>query len=225
MKLLDGPRKEPSKAVTSLVVLIHGYGANGADLIGLADALAPWLPGAAFVAPDAPEPLPDFGFGGRQWFPLTFRDPGELWRGVSLAGPVLDRFLDSELERYRLPPNRLALVGFSQGTMMALHVGLRRRTAPAAIVGYSGMLVGPSGAPPETMREEIRARPPVLLVHGDADEVIPVEALFFSAQALSSLEVPAQWHLSHGIGHGIDGEGLRHGGLFLARAFGLPYPA
>jgi len=215
MKLLDGPRKEPSKAVTSLVVLIHGYGANGADLIGLADALAPWLPGAAFVAPDAPEPLPDFGFGGRQWFPLTFRDPGELWRGVSLAGPVLDRFLDSELERYRLPPNRLALVGFSQGTMMALHVGLRRSSGPAAIVGFSGVLAGP-----EHLVSTIKARPPVQLIHGELDDVIPVEAIHLTREALAAAHVPVEWHIRPGIGHQIDPGGLRMAAHLLAQMLG-----
>ena len=224
-RLIDGPRLAArSGATRQLVVFLHGYGADGNDLIDIGRQWQRWLPDAAFVSPHAPEPC-GMSPMGRQWFALTFRDPDERWRGVNHAAPALDAFLDAELARHGLTEDRLALVGFSQGTMMALHVGLRRRTAPATIVGYSGMLVGPSGAPPETMREEIRARPPVLLVHGDADEVIPVEALFFSAQALSSLEVPAQWHLSHGIGHGIDGEGLRHGGLFLARAFGLPYPA
>lgn len=224
-RLIDGPRLAArSGATRQLVVFLHGYGADGNDLIDIGRQWQRWLPDAAFVSPHAPEPC-GMSPMGRQWFALTFRDPDERWRGVNHAAPALDAFLDAELARHGLTEDRLALVGFSQGTMMALHVGLRRRTAPAAIVGYSGMLVGPSGAPPETMREEIRARPPVLLVHGDADEVIPVEALFFSAQALSSLEVPAQWHLSHGIGHGIDGEGLRHGGLFLARAFGLPCPA
>src|SRR5690606_33255080 len=162
MKLLDGPRKEPSQPVTSLVVLLHGYGANGADLIDLADALAPALPGTAFVAPDAPEPFPEVGLGARQWFPLTFRDPGELWRGANLAGPVLDRFLDADLERYRLAPNRMALVGFSQGTIMALHVGLRRSAAPAAIVGFSGLIAGA-----EHLSGTVKSRPPVQLIHGE----------------------------------------------------------
>ena len=116
-----------------------------------------------------------------------------------------------------LPPSALALVGFSQGTMMALHVGLRRAVAPAAIVGYSGMLVLKGDTDVEGYQPQVRARPPVLLIHGDADELIPAQALFHSAQALSALDVPAEWHMSPGIGHGIDHEGLRHGGEFLAR--------
>jgi phospholipase/carboxylesterase len=158
---------------------------------------------------------------GRQWFGLTFRDPDERWRGVNSAAPVLERFLDAELERRKLPASALALVGFSQGTMMALHVGLRRAAAPAAIVGYSGMLVLPAEAVTDALAGEIRSRPPVLLVHGDRDDLIPAQALFQAAQGLSELGVPTEWHLSAGIGHGIDGEGLRHGGEFLARRLGI----
>jgi len=131
----------------------------------------------------------------------------------------LQRFLDSELERHKLPPSALALVGFSQGTMMALHVGLRRAIAPAAIVGYSGLLVVPPDNEIETLTAEIKSRPPVLLVHGDSDDVIPAQALFRATQALAALGVSVEWHLSAGVGHGIDGEGLRHGGEFLARRF------
>jgi phospholipase/carboxylesterase len=154
---------------------------------------------------------------GRQWFPLTFRDPDERWTGVNAAAPALNRFLDAELARRKLPASALALVGFSQGTMMALHAGLRRPTAPAAIVGYSGLFVLPSNAEPAAVAGEIKSRPPVLLVHGDQDDLIPVEALFHATQALAALEVPTEWHISGGIGHGIDQEGLRHGGEFLAR--------
>jgi phospholipase/carboxylesterase len=154
--------------------------------------------------------LPGAGFGGLQWFPLTFRDPGEYWRGVSQAGPIVDRCLDAELGRYRLPPTRLALVGFSQGTMLALHVGLRRGTAPAALIGYSGMLAGP-----EHLAADLRCRPPILLVHGAEDDVIPVEALHFSREALAQAGLALEWHERAGLGHGIDPAGLALGGDFL----------
>ena len=149
--------------------------------------------------------------------PLTFRDPNERWTGVNAAAPILDAFLDAELKRRNLPPSKLALVGFSQGTMMSLHVGLRRAVPPAAIVGFSGMLVVPEDVDPERFAGEIRARPPVLLVHGDQDQLIPVQAVFHAAQGLSALDLSVEWHISAGIGHGIDQEGLRHGGEFLAR--------
>jgi phospholipase/carboxylesterase len=217
---LDGPRLEPrSGAARRLVVFLHGYGADGNDLIDIGRAWQDLLPDTAFVSPHAPEPCGQAPMG-RQWFPLFTRSPNERWEGVNDAAPLLQRFLDTELARHRLPPSALALVGFSQGTMMALHVGLRRAAPPAAIVGYSGVFVLPEDTEPEAVTDEIVARPPVLLVHGTQDELIPVQALFQSAQALAALAVPVEWHLSAGIGHGIDQEGLRHGGAFLARRFG-----
>jgi phospholipase/carboxylesterase len=216
---LDGPRLSPrSGAPRQLVVFLHGYGADGNDLIEIGRAWQQLLPQAAFVSPHAPEPCGQAPVG-RQWFALTFRDPNERWVGANKAAPLLERFLDAELARQQLPPSALALVGFSQGTMMALHVGLRWAAPPAAIVGYSGLLVLPPDGSPETLAADVRSRPPVLLVHGDQDELIPVEALFQGSQALAAVGVPVEWHLSAGIGHGIDPEGLRHGGEFLARCF------
>src|SRR6202050_3889502 len=214
---LDGPRLSPrSGAARQLVVFLHGYGADGNDLIELGRAWKNLLPPAAFVSPHAPEPCGQAPTG-RQWFALTFRDPNERWIGVNKAAPLLQRFLDAELGRHKLPASALALVGFSQGTMMALHVGLRRTTAPAAIVGYSGLLVLPPDVDAEALAAEIKSRPPVLLVHGDQDDLIPAEALFQATQGLAELGVPVEWHLSAGVGHGIDPEGLRAGGEFLAR--------
>ena len=214
---LDGPRLEPrAGAARQLVVFLHGYGADGNDLIDIGRAWQGLLPQAAFVSPHAPEPCGQAPVG-RQWFPLTFRDPNERWVGANKAAPVLEHFLDAELKRCNLPPSALALVGFSQGTMMALHVGLRRAVAPLAIVGYSGLLVLSPDGDPQKFAAEIKSRPPVLLVHGDRDELIPAQALFQATSGLAALEVPVEWHLSKGVGHGIDQEGLRHGGEFLAR--------
>lgn len=219
MAELNGPRIEPrSGKARQLVVFLHGYGADGNDLIEIGRAWAGLLPDAAFVSPHAPRPCGQAPMG-REWFPLTFRDPNERWIGVNAAAPVLNAFLDAELARRQLPPQALALVGFSQGTMMSLHVGLRRGVAPAAIVGYSGMLVVPEDVDPEKFAGEVRSKPPVLLIHGDRDDLIPVQALFHAAQGLAALEIPAEWHISQGIGHGIDQEGLRQGGEFLARHF------
>jgi phospholipase/carboxylesterase len=217
---LDGPRLAPqSGAAQQLVVFLHGYGADGNDLIDIGRAWQQYLPHAAFVSPHAPEACGQAPVG-RQWFALTFREPTERWIGVNKAAPLLDRFLDAELTRHGLPPSALALVGFSQGTMMALHVGLRRAVPPAAIVGYSGLFVVPEDLDPAAFAAEIKSRPPVLLIHGDRDDLIQPEALFQGTQGLSALGVPVEWHLSAGIGHGIDAEGLRHGGEFLARRFG-----
>lgn len=214
---LDGPRIEPrAGAARQLVVFLHGYGADGNDLIDIGRAWQSLLPHAAFVSPHAPHPCGQSPMG-REWFPLTDRAQSERWRGVQSAAPILDHFLDAELKRRNLPPSALALVGFSQGTMMALHVGLRRATAPFAIVGYSGLLVTDPNVQPDALKAEITARPPVLLIHGDSDDLIPPQALFLATNGLAALGVPVEWHLSAGIGHGIDQEGLRQGGEFLAK--------
>ena len=216
---LTGPRLAPkSGPARQIVVFLHGYGADGNDLIEIGRAWAAWLPHAAFVSPHAPRACGQAPMG-REWFPLTFRSPTERWDGCNMAAPALDAFLDAELARHKLPPSALALVGFSQGTMMSLHVGLRRAAPPAAIVGYSGMLILEGDTDVEGYKPQIRARPPILLVHGDRDELIPIDALFHSTNALAELEVPVEWHISAGFSHEIDPEGLRQGGDFLARRF------
>lgn len=225
MTPLDGPRLPPKSGhARQLVVFLHGYGADGHDLIEIGRQWQAWLPDAAFVAPNAPERSMQSPTG-RQWFELTLRDPDERWRGVQKARPALDAFLDAEIGRHGLPDGKVALVGFSQGTMMALHAGLRRPRPLAAILGYSGMLVGPEHLGEVTGRTPPVAAPPMLLVHGDADQTIPLDALFQATDDLGRAGLACQWHLSLGVGHGIDSAGLRHGGLFLVRSFGLPFPS
>ena len=216
MAQLDGPRigTKTGAKPRQLVVLLHGYGADGKDLIEIGRQWQAILPDAAFVAPNAPEPCGQAPMG-KQWFPLTMRDPDERWIGVNKAAPTLDAFLDAELASAGLDDGKLALVGFSQGTMMALHVGLRRPKAPAGIVGFSGMLVGPEHLEPQP------APPPVLLTHGSDDQVIPADAMFMTAEGLAEAGVPAQWHLSVGVAHGIDGPAMTHAALFLATGFGI----
>src|SRR5579863_8072410 len=171
---LSGPTKSPSRApATHLVVLVHGYGADGQDLIGLAQHWQSLLPAVAFAAPNAPTRVP--GGAGYQWFPISRIDPHEMRKGVEAATPMLEDYLDAELARLGLPPERLALAGFSQGTMLSLHLGLRRKVRPAAIVGFSGLLAG--AVPPGDI-------PPILLTHGDSDSVIPPQAMFLAASQL-----------------------------------------
>lgn len=215
MTRLDGPRLPPAAggAADSLVVLLHGYGADGNDLIGLADYWSAALPSTAFVAPHAPQACV-MAPAGRQWFPLTMRNPDEYWTGVNAAAPDLDGFLDDELRRHNLTGDRLALVGFSQGTMLALHVGLRRKVAPAVIVGYSGLLAGLGDLP-----DPVASPPPIVLVHGDRDDVLPLEHMFVAANGLNDAGIPVEWHISSNIGHGIDENGLRIGLDFLVRGF------
>jgi phospholipase/carboxylesterase len=208
---LQGPRSEPRGRATSLVVLLHGYGANGDDLIGLSHSWRGRLPHAVFVAPNAPQTVPGMP-GALQWFALTVRTPGEYVRGVASARPQLDRFLDAELAHYCLGADRLALVGFSQGTMLALHVGLRRAAAPAAIVGYSGLLA----SSPEHLAEAL-VKPPVLLLHGEDDDLIPVAALHAAREALAQAGLSVEWHVRPGLDHGIDPGGQRMGAHFMAR--------
>ena len=208
---LTGPTLAPARRpATHLVVLVHGYGADGNDLIGLAQHWQGLLPTVAFAAPNAPTRVP--GAPGFQWFPISRIDPHEMQKGVEIAGPVLEEYLDAELARLGLPPENLALAGFSQGTMLSLHVGLRRKAKPAAIVGFSGMLP----APPPT---DAAPYPPVLLTHGDSDQVIPPQALFMAANQLGLSGACVQWHLARGVGHGIDPDALMIAGQFLNAGF------
>jgi phospholipase/carboxylesterase len=215
---LDGPRVPPARGgkPDALVILLHGYGSNGADLISLAPYWAKALPGVAFVSPNAIEPVPQAP-GGYQWFPISNLDPQLMEQGVRMAAQSVDRFVDRELEKYGLDPSRLALVGFSQGTMMALHIALRREKQIAGVLGYSGVLVGG-----RTLKEQMRSKPPVLLIHGDRDPTIPIPAMFDSAEALAASGHGAQWHISYGVPHSIGPDGLDLGAAFLAKYLKTP---
>jgi phospholipase/carboxylesterase len=211
MAHLAGPSFGPDAGgpPRQLVILLHGVGADGQDLIGLAPMLARELPHARFVAPDAPEPC-DLAPYGRQWFSLQDRRPASMLAGAVRTGPSLDAFIDAELARQRLDDASLALVGFSQGTMMALHLGPRRPRPLAAILGFSGALLG-AGA----LAAETRSRPPVMLIHGDADDVVPVEALFEATAGLQAADIPVQWIMRPRLPHSIDPEGIAAGARFL----------
>jgi phospholipase/carboxylesterase len=212
---LSGPGRKPAAggAPRQLVILLHGLGADGNDLIGLAPYWAPLFPEAEFLAPDAPFPC-DMAPFGRQWFSLQDRSPMSILAGVRAAAPILDAFIDDALEGRNLDESRLALVGFSQGTMMSLYVGLRRAKALAGIVGFSGALIGS-----ETLPQDIRSRPPVLLIHGDSDEIVPFQALSLAEQGLKAAGVRVESLICPGLGHGIDEAGLKRGGAFLRQIF------
>jgi phospholipase/carboxylesterase len=210
--LLDGPTSAPAAggAPRSLVILLHGYGSTGADLIGLVPYWRAALPHTLFLSPDAPQPCPGAP-GGRQWWPLTSLSPEARAAGVRVSAPALNAYIDNQLAAYNLSEDRLALVGFSQGAMMALHVGPRRAKAIAGIIGYSGML-----ADPEALGEELATKPPILLVHGDADDVLPVSALHQAKARLEDLDFEVAAHVSRGLGHSIDEKSLKLGAHFLA---------
>lgn len=198
----------PKGPVQQLVIMLHGVGADGQDLIGLASVLAPLLPSCAFIAPDGPEPY-DMAPFGRQWFSLRDRSESVLRAGLEKTAPVLDTYLDERLKEFSLPAARVALLGFSQGTMMTLYTGLRRREAFAGLLGYSGALLG---LPPKE-----GPRPPICLVHGEDDAVVPAAASRMAAEFLEKEKYPTTLHLLPGLGHGLDERGLEIGAAFLKR--------
>ena len=213
--VLNGPELLPAAGapLRQLVVLLHGYGADGTDLIDLGRFWQALLPEAAFIAPHAPEPLPFEGFGGRQWFALDERTPAEYRIGAGTAQPVLDRFLDKTLADFALDGSALALFGFSQGAMMALQCGLRRKVPPAAILAYSGLLPGADRL------QGVQKQSPVLIVHGEDDDVVPSYHAGAAHRALSDSGIDASLHELPGLAHSIDDRGVTVGGRFLQKAF------
>lgn len=219
-RVLKSERREPVSGTTrSVVVFLHGYGANGADLLGLADPLGEHLPDTLFVAPDAPETIPGMP-SGYQWFPIPWIDGSseeEAERGLQAASEDLNAYLDALMVDEDVLPEQVVLFGFSQGTMMALHVAPRREDEVAGIVAFSGRLLAP-----ELLKDEMVSRPPVLLVHGDADDVVPPQSLPQAAEALQE----AGWqdvyaHIMKGTAHGIAPDGLQVALAFMSDKLGL----
>jgi len=216
-ELQAGRRGAERGAARQAVVLLHGYGADGADLLGLADPLAPHMPGTAFWAPDAPEPCAAAPMG-RQWFPIPWIDGSSeaaSMEAMARAAADLDAFLDGVLAEEGLSPDRLALFGFSQGTMMALQVAPRRPEPVAGIAAFSGRLLAP-----ERLGEAV-SRPPVLLLHGDADDVVPYAAMDEAAEHLAGAGFETATFTMPGTGHGIAPDGLGQAVAFLRGRLGL----
>jgi len=216
---LHGPTQEPASggSAKQLVIFCHGVGADGNDLIGLAPYFARVLPDAKFVSPNAPEQfdMADFGY---QWFSLS--DPNaDRFPGVQAAAPTLDHYISQQIEAHGLSEAETALVGFSQGAMMSLHVGLRREKQLAGIAGYSGRLVGA-----DLLASEIKSKPPVMLVHGEADDVVPSSSLMDAVSGLAGVGIDARFELRPDLGHGLDDRGIMMGMEFLAECFGVPLP-
>ncbi|BDW85206.1 alpha/beta hydrolase [Roseicyclus marinus] len=219
-KGLDFGRVEAASGeADSMVIFLHGYGADGQDLLGLAEPLAPHLPNTMFLAPNAPERC-GMNPMGYQWFPIPWIDGSseeEAAEGLARAADDLNAFLDRVMVEADMIPEQVALVGFSQGTMMSLHVAPRRDEAFAGVVGFSGRLLAP-----ETLVDEVVVRPPVLLIHGDQDDVVPISSLPAAAEALQGAgwsEVYA--HVMKGTAHGIAPDGLSVALAFLRERFGL----
>jgi phospholipase/carboxylesterase len=200
------------------VIFVHGYGANGADLLGLAEPLAPHLPGAVFLAPDAPEPCRNNPFGF-QWFPIPWLDGSSeavAQAGLRASAADLNAFLDTALAEEGIPPSRAILFGFSQGTMISLEIAPRRPEPIAGIVGFSGRLIGP-----ERLAAETRSRPPVLLLHGDADEMVPFVSLAEAGRALDEAGFAVSAYIMRGTGHGIASDGLSAALGFMRNTLGV----
>lgn len=212
---LSGPSFGPAAGgrPAQMVILLHGYGADGNDLLGLAPHWARGMPRTEFLAPHAPFPCEMSPFG-RQWFGFEGRDEQMILAETQTAAAILDAFIDGELARRGFAEEQLALVGFSQGTMLALHVAPRRARPVAAVVGYSGSLIAP-----QLLAQEAKSKPRIMLVHGNADPVVPYPALGAAQSALQSLGIPVTAVTRPGLAHGIDEEGLARGGDFLAEAF------
>jgi phospholipase/carboxylesterase len=212
---LSGPIHKPQSGgkPKQLVLLLHGYGSDGNDLIGLAPHWAPLMPNAEFVAPNAPFPCEMAPFG-YQWFSLADDSQAARLAGARAAASLIDAYIDAALKVRGLDDSKLAMVGFSQGTMMSLYVAPRRARPCAAVVGYSGALIGP-----QELAREIRSRPPVLLMHGDADPVVPHSELAWAQKALSEVGVPVTVETRPRVAHSIDDRGLMLGGRFLVHSF------
>lgn len=199
----------PAVKPANLVIFLHGLGADGNDLISIGDELRADFPDTAFVSPNAPQQC-DMAPFGYQWFSLQSWSPLDMARGATETAPLLDAYIDEQLKRFELDDSKLALVGFSQGTMMALHVGLRRKKQPACIVGFSGALLSD---------KDFANHAPVCLIHGMADMVVPVAASIQASALLQAADIPVELHQRPFLAHGIDGEGMTIARDFLARAF------
>ncbi|SNR39823.1 phospholipase [Paracoccus sediminis] len=216
MTVLKSARKGPSKA-DAVVVFLHGYGADGADLLGLADPLAPHLPGVAFHAPDALERSVNNPFG-YQWFPIPWLDgstEAQAKESMDRSIGLLNTWLDTVLADEGLTPDRMVVVGFSQGTMMALHVLPRRDQPVAGIIGFSGRLLTP-----DLLAAEARVKPPVLLLHGDQDPMVPFADMTVAGEALKAAGFTVYGHVMKGTGHGISPDGLSVALSFLKDRLG-----
>lgn len=209
--MLKDYRLLPPATPTSLVIFLHGVGADGQDLLGLGDVWRQALPHTAFISPDAPQAY-DMAPFGRQWFSLRQWTVEAIDKGLRDVHGTVDAYMDALLSAFGLPASRCALVGFSQGTMTALYVGLRRKEPLAGILGYSGGLFGA-----EHLEKDIRSRPPVSLVHGRVDEVVPFSASERARHHLQRVGCDVTFHACEGLGHGINEEGLAHGAAFLQR--------
>ncbi|AIL65410.1 Carboxylesterase 2 [Rickettsiales bacterium Ac37b] len=211
MHKIIGPEVLPlsGKQAKQLVVMLHGVGADGENLIDLANNFQDMLPDAHFIAPNAPFPYENAPIG-YQWFSLNDRSEKALLGGMEIAMPILNAFIDQQLERFNLSEDKLILIGFSQGTMMSLHLSFRRKNPLAAVIGFSGALIGE-----QALERELNSRPPVLLVHGEEDSVVPFPLMLYASRVLHKMSIPITTYKCEGLGHMINLEGINKARDFL----------
>ena len=210
--MISGPIIEPSSGNSpkQMIIFVHGYGADGNDLIGLANYFQSTLPEAIFLSPHAPEAC-SMNPSGYQWFDLTSTDPAVLWSKILVAADHLNEFIDSKLLEYNIAEENLALIGFSQGTMMSLHVSLRRKNTMAAVLGYSGRLIGA-----DLLKDDLISKPSIYLIHGDQDPMVPYQESLTAEKVLKKYSIDIKTHISEHTQHSIAEDGLRIGVDFLA---------
>jgi phospholipase/carboxylesterase len=210
--MISGPIIEPSSGNSpkQMIIFVHGYGADGNDLIGLANYFQSTLPEAIFLSPHAPEAC-SMNPSGYQWFDLTSTDPAVLWSKILVAADHLNEFIDSKLLEYNIAEENLALIGFSQGTMMSLHVSLRRKNTMAAVLGFSGRLIGA-----DLLKDDLISKPSIYLIHGDQDPMVPYQESLTAEKVLKEYSIDIKTHISEHTQHSIAEDGLRIGVDFLA---------
>lgn len=216
MHTLTGPELSPTSGVTkNLVILLHGLGSDGNDLIGLAPLMKNALPDTHFISPNAPFPC-DMAPYGHQWFSLQDRSQAVMLAGVKQVAPIVNRFIDAQRDRFKLSDANISLVGFSQGTMTSLYVAPRRDKPLAGVVGFSGAMIGA-----DLLHNEIRSRPPICLIHGEEDMVVPFIAMNHAADALIAEAINVSTHAYPHLAHSINPEGLDIAVKFLRECFGI----
>ena len=220
--LLDGPKyrlENGSEQIEQLIILVHGLGSDGNDLISLAPYFSKVCPNALFIAPNGPEKCdmaPIQADAGYQWFSLQNRGEASMLEGARMAEPTLNGFVSQQMEKYKLQENQIALIGFSQGTMMSMFCGFRRKRRIAGIIGFSGQLIGK-----EVLKSEISSYPPILLINGDQDELIPIQEQRIAVKVLEEENIDVESHIIKGLGHSIDFDGIQFAQDFLTKIFSI----
>ena len=209
-KLVGKTVNAPDGKAKHLIITVHGYGANADDLLGLASPIQSQFPDIAISAPNAPEKL-DMVPGGYKWWDIEDRTPAIMYAGVSANADAMNAYIDEQMAEHGVDESNTVLLGFSQGTMLALHVGLRRKKQLAGIIGFSGALI----ETPTEFPNHVQSRPPVLLVHGQADQMVAWQATMAAADILNANDIAVNTVIVPHVTHTIDPVGFNEAMDFL----------